>query len=109
MFDTWQANELNMDEREKLKKVLEKKHPDFRKHLHLDDSFLIGLVAVEVLTGPESEEVKGIKEESKRVDHLLGILMKRPFKTFSSFLKILREHDEDLHKGCIAALTEYGE
>ena len=73
-----------MDERKKLQDVLEKNHPAFRKHLQLDDSFLIDLVAEDVLTGPESEEIKGIsiRRRIKRVDRLVEILKTRSFKTF---------------------------
>ena len=89
-----------MEDRERVQSVLSKVHPTLRNHLMMDTAFLLQLVANNVLTTEERERAGTIQVRAERVDHVIDILMTRPFTHFSSFLKILKKHDEDLYSQC---------
>ena len=90
----------DMVDRERVQSVLAKVHPTLRKHLMIDTEFLRQLEAGHVLTTEEQETAETIKVHAQRGDHVIDILKRRPFTHFSSFLKILKKHDEDLYSQC---------
>ena len=89
-----------MEDMEKVQSVLAKLNPTLSKHLMVDTAFLRQLVANDVLTTEERERVGTIQVRAERVDHVINILMARPFTHFSSFLKILKKQDKDLYSQC---------
>ena len=89
-----------MEDRKKVQSVIAKVHPTLRDHLMMDTAFLRQLEAGYVLTTEEQEMAEIIKVHAQRCDHVIDILKRRSFTHFSSFLKILKKHDEDLYSQC---------
>ena len=90
--------DMDLESRKTIKDVLCKAAPDLREHLLVDDTFLVDLVAAEVLSDDDKEKIQSLSVKPKKVDTLLDIIKSRPQLAFFPFMSCLKKSDQVLHK-----------
>ena len=97
------------ERRAKVQDILDRVHPKLRRHLNLDEDFLIDLKAIrpKVITNALHDEINAIPIHRGRIDRLVDIIKLKPAGVYFSFMKVLEGKDDELYCEVKAIQDEY--
>ena len=89
-----------MENRGKIKRILDRAHPNMSENLNLDKDFLRKLKGTkpEVITNEEHEEISQVQiTRYAKVDYLVEKLKLKSLEVFVNFMGELEKKDKDLY------------